>query len=317
VYPFDDLEIENLLKDADVAMYEAKASGRNKYMFFSDGMQKSNVEKLNMEAKLRTALAGDEYLLNFQPIVDLRKGEMTGVEALLRWNNDHYGIVSPVDFIPLLEESGFMSIVGEWVLLEACRKAQQWQDEGYAPITIAVNVSMVQFRQINFVDTVKSALVQSGLDVKWLKLELTESMLMENNDICMQKLNALRDMGIAIEIDDFGTGYSSLGYLKKLPIDILKVDRSFVTDIHLGNDGAAIVTAIMAMAHSLKMDVIAEGVETIEELKFLSALNCKYIQGYYFSKPLTDAALKEVMAQPDYFLNKLNPDSEQEAAASL
>jgi len=314
VYPFDDLELENLLKDADTAMYEAKNAGRNNYVFFSSGMKRSNMEQLSLEIDLRKALDENEYLLQFQPIVDLRKGKMVGVEALLRWSSQEYGIVSPMKFIPLLEETGVMEIVGEWVLNTACQKVKQWHEEGYEPITIAVNISMVQFRQMNFVKTVEIALNKSQLDPKYLKLELTESMLMDQSDASVEKLLAVRALGVMIEADDFGTGYSSLSYLKKLPVDILKIDRSFITDVHKSSDSAAIVTAIMAMAYSLKLDIIAEGVEEIEELKFLSALNCHYIQGYLFSKPLAEDDLKKVMSDPDHFCKILQEANTQDMA---
>lgn len=239
---------------------------------------------------------------------------MIGVEALLRWSSQEYGIVAPIKFIPLLEETGVMEIVGEWVLRTACEKAKQWQMEGLSTITIAVNISMVQFRQMNFVATIEAALRDSQLAPEYLKIELTESMLMDQSDATIEKLLAVRAMGVKIEADDFGTGYSSLSYLKKLPVDILKIDRSFITDVHKSSDSAAIVTAIMAMAYSLKLDVIAEGVEEIEELKYLSALNCHLIQGYLFSKPLPEEELKKVMLDPDYFKKILAVENSDDAA---
>ncbi|NOY67072.1 MAG: EAL domain-containing protein [Gammaproteobacteria bacterium] len=314
VYPFDDLKVDHLLKDADTAMYEAKESGRDKYIFFSTGMKRANVDQIILEQKLRKALEENEYIINYQPIIDLRTGDMTGVEALLRWDSQDYGVVSPVKFIPLLEETGVMAIVGEWVMKAVCEKAKQWQDEGYDPVTVAINISIVQFRKMNFVKTVEEALVQSELEPQYLKLELTESLLMDQSDTCVKKLLAVRALGVSIEADDFGTGYSSLSYLKRLPIDILKIDRSFITDVHKSSDSAAIVTAIMAMAYSLKLDVIAEGVEQIEELRFLSALNCNLIQGYLFSKPLSESDLKNVMSDPDYFRNKLLEINENNTA---
>jgi EAL domain-containing protein (putative c-di-GMP-specific phosphodiesterase class I) len=269
-----------------------------------------------MEGKLRAALEANEYLLQFQPIVDLHKGSMTGVEALLRWNNHEYGIVSPAKFIPILEESGFITIVGDWVLKTACRKAVDWQQQGFEPMTMSVNISIVQFRRLQFVDIVRDALRQSGLDPKYLKLEITESILMDQSDACIQKLESIRDLGVSIAADDFGTGCSSLSYLKKLPIDILKIDRSFVMDVHKSSDSAAIVTAIAALAHSLKLGIVAEGVEQIEELNFLAALSCNYIQGFFFSKPLLENDLLDVMHNKDYFLEKMDAAREQNQAAS-
>ena len=314
VYPFDDVESEHLLKDAETAMQSSKRNGRNCYSFFTEDMIRANAEQLQLEQKLRKALSEDEYLLQYQPVVDVTAGRMIGVEALLRWNNAEYGIVSPVKFIPILEESGVMSIVGEWVMETACRKLKSWHDSGFAKITIAVNISVVQFRQRNFVDTVRVALKESGLEAQYLKLELTESMLMDQSEVAIQKLNAIRNLGVNIEADDFGTGYSSLSYLKKLPIDILKIDRSFITDVDKSSDSAAIVTAISALAHSLKLTVIAEGVETMGELKFLSALNCHLIQGFLLSKPLPEPALIQVLEDPQYFQKLLLDIKERQAS---
>jgi EAL domain-containing protein (putative c-di-GMP-specific phosphodiesterase class I) len=241
---------------------------------------------------------------------------MIGVEALLRWNNEEFGIVSPDKFIPILEETGFITIVGDWVLSTACRKAMEWQALGFEPMTMSVNISIIQFRRLEFVDSIRHVLKESGLDPKYLKLEITESTLMDQSDACLQKLNAIRDLGVSVAADDFGTGYSSLSYLKKLPIDILKIDRSFITDVHKSSDSAAIVTAISALAHSLKLGIVAEGVEEIEELNFLAALSCNYIQGYFFSKPLVEEDLLAVMRNKHYFLDKLDAAREKNLAAS-
>jgi len=306
VYPFDDVEIEHLMSNADAAMYRAKEQGRNNYVFYTADMNTSNTDKLAMERKLRQALNEDEYHLYYQPIVDLRTGTVFASEALLRWNSKEYGLVSPGRFIPILEDSGMIGIVGEWVLKTACRKNREWQEMGYPPIQVSVNVSLCQFRQINFVDTVREALDEVGLDPKYLKLELTESMLMDSTDASVRKLEALRALGVSIAADDFGTGYSSLSYLKRLPIDTLKIDRSFVTDVHKSSDSAAIVTAIIALAYSLRLNVIAEGVEEIQEMNFISALGCHLIQGFYFSKPLTESDFIALLADPGILQEKLN-----------
>ncbi|HEC30283.1 MAG TPA: EAL domain-containing protein [Gammaproteobacteria bacterium] len=305
IYPFDDQDMETLLKNADDAMYAAKETGRNKYLFFSSSLRRSNAEKAELERKLHSALENNEYILEYQPIVDLRTSSIFGVEALLRWQDPESGIIPPARFIPILEESGFMSIVGEWVLRTACMKAREWQDIGYAPMAMAVNISMVQFKQINFVETVENALLKSGLAPEYLKLEITESMLMDQSDVSIRKLDAIRDLGVFIEADDFGTGYSSLSYLKKMPVDVLKIDRSFITDVHKSSDSAAIVTAIIALAFSLKLTVIAEGVEQIEELRYLSALNCNLIQGFFFSKPVGEEALLGMLQNPTYFIDRI------------
>ena len=306
IYPFDDVEIEHLMSNADAAMYRAKEGGRNNYVFYTADMNTSNTDKLAMERKLRQALNEDEYHLYYQPIVDLRTGTVFASEALLRWDSKEYGLVSPGRFIPILEDSGMIGIVGEWVLKTACRKNREWQEMGYPPIQVSVNVSLYQFRQMNFVDTVREALDEVGLDPKYLKLELTESMLMDSTDASVRKLEALRALGVSIAADDFGTGYSSLSYLKRLPIDTLKIDRSFVTDVHKSSDSAAIVTAIIALAYSLRLNVIAEGVEEIQEMNFISALGCHLIQGFYFSKPLTESDFIALLADPGILQEKLN-----------
>lgn len=315
IYPFDERDIDSLLRDADIAMYAAKAAGRDNYAFYTSEMSQDKSGSLEMENKLRMALEENEYILQYQPIVDVRKGQMIGVEALLRWNNQDYGIVSPDKFIPILEETGFITIVGNWVLRTACRKAVEWQQMGYDPIAMSVNISIIQFRRLQFVDTVRLALEETGLDPKYLKIEITESVLMDQNDASIKKLEAVKALGVSIAADDFGTGYSSLSYLKKLPIDILKIDRSFVMDIHKSQDGAAIATAIAALAHSLRLGIIAEGVEEIEELNFLVALSCNYIQGYFFSRPLFEDDLLAVMDDKDFFVNKLMDAREQNQSA--
>lgn len=316
IYPLDEKNLEHMISNADAAMYAAKASGKDSYLFYNTSMNENNGEKLEMERKLRTALEDNEYLLQFQPIVDLCKGSMIGVEALLRWSNEEYGIVSPDRFIPILEETGFISIVGDWVLVTACKKAMDWQEMGYEPMTMSVNISIIQFRRLEFVDSIKRALQETGLDPKYLKLEITESTLMDQSDACLQKLNSIRELGVSIAADDFGTGYSSLSYLKKLPIDILKIDRSFIMDLDKSSDSAAIVTAIAALAHSLKLSVVAEGVERVEELNFLAALSCNYIQGYIFSKPVVEEELLEIMNNKHFFLDKLDAAREKNLAAS-
>ncbi|MFK5915087.1 MAG: EAL domain-containing protein [Woeseiaceae bacterium] len=247
------------------------------------------VKQENETEALRKALENNEFRVYFQPKVDAATANIKGMEALIRWQHSTRGIVSPLEFIPVLEESGLIVEVGDWVLRESCRLNKAWQDQGLDPICVSVNVSSVQFQKGDIIERISSALKDSGLDAKYLEIELTESCLMDEVDKTVDVLNEIKKLGVSISIDDFGTGYSSLSYLKKFPIDTLKIDRSFITNVQDRScgDNAAIVTAIMALSHSLHLDVVAEGVETAYELAYLHALGCKTIQGFLFSKPLT------------------------------
>jgi EAL domain-containing protein (putative c-di-GMP-specific phosphodiesterase class I) len=252
-------------------------------------MNEDNSKRLSEEYDLRKALEENEFCLYFQPKVDAATGNIKGMEALIRWKHPERGIVSPVEFIPLLEESGMIVEVGDWVLRESCKLNKHWQDQGLEPLRVSVNVSSVQFKQGDFIERIELALKDSGLSSDYLEVELTESCLMDDVTKNIDVLHQIKKMGVSISIDDFGTGYSSLSYLKKFPIDTLKIDRSFITNVQdrRGGDNAAIVTAIMALSHSLRLDVVAEGVETAQELAYLHALGCKTIQGFLFSKPLS------------------------------
>jgi len=284
LFPFDDDDIETLLKNADTAMYRAKKAGGNTYAFFTADMSEEAVRRLAMENRLRYALERQEFTLHYQPRVDVHACRVSGVEALLRWQDPEGGVVSPVEFIPLLEETGMIISVGEWVLRTACRDIQAMVD--WASLRVSVNLSPRQFQQKDLVATVTQILEETGLDPQRLELEITESLLVDNIEAVATTLYALSELGIHVAVDDFGTGYSSLSYLKRLPIDCLKVDRIFVKDITEDADDAEIVKAIIAMAHSLRMDVVAEGVETQDQLQFLRDLSCEEIQGYFFSPPL-------------------------------
>jgi diguanylate cyclase (GGDEF)-like protein/PAS domain S-box-containing protein len=286
VYPDDGADAEALIKNADTAMYQAKENGRQSFQFFRQAMNARAVERHFIEENLRCALERRELLLHYQPKVSLRTGAVTGVEALIRWQHPDRGLLLPMQFIPIAEDSGLIRPIGRWVLAEACAQAQAWMDAGLRPVPIAVNVSALEFRDDKFLVNLFAILNESQLEPQILELELTESSLMRHVDSTSIILNTLRDRGIQVAVDDFGTGYSSLSYLRKFPIDSLKVDRSFVSEIRSDSDNAAIVTAVINMARSLNLRVVAEGVETKTELEFLRALNCDEAQGYYFSPPV-------------------------------
>ena len=286
VFPDDGEEVDSLLMKADTAMYHAKEAGKNAYRFYAESMNTRTLERLGLEGKLRKALSNDELSLHYQPQVDARTGELVGVEALLRWHNPELGYVSPVHFIPLAEEMGTIVEIGEWVLHTACKQNKVWQDAGLKPLRIGVNLSAVQFRQQDLVATLKRVLAETGLAPEYLDLELTESIIMQNAEETVTALNRLRDMGLRLSVDDFGTGYSSLGYLKRFPLQVIKIDRSFINDVPDDPDDTAITKAIIAMAHSLNLQVIAEGVETERQLAFLREQGCDEVQGYLFSRPL-------------------------------
>ncbi len=286
LYPADGADGETLLKNADIALFRAKEQGRNNYQFYSAQMNTHTAERLAMEAKLRHALDRGELSLHYQPKLDIRTRQVTGVEALLRWNNPELGSVSPATFIPLAEETGLIVPIGAWVLLEACKQAKRWQDSGIPGTRVAVNLSARQFRDPLLGQTIGRAFSESGLDPRLLELEITESMVMQEPEKAAALLEDLKAMGLYLSIDDFGTGYSSLAYLKRFPIDSLKIDRSFVKDIPANSDDLAITQAVIAMAHGLRLRTVAEGVETEEQLEWLKRFGCEEIQGYLFSKPL-------------------------------
>lgn len=286
IYPEDGGDIETLMIHADAAMYHAKDAGRNTFRFFSAEMSAFAHERLEMESGLRRALMADEFELHYQPKVDIATSQTKSVEALIRWRHPQRGLIRPDGFIPLAEETGIIVEIGAWVLREACRQARQWQLAGMMPIRIAVNLSARQFRQKQLVETVERALRDADLEPRFLELELTESAVMYDPDESARILEQLSRIGVQISIDDFGTGYSSLSCLKRFPLDKLKIDRSFIRDVTHSAEDASIVRAIVSLAHSLKLKVIAEGVESREQLEFLRELGCDQYQGYYFSRPL-------------------------------
>lgn len=285
-YPDDGEQLDTLMKNADSAMYRAKEQGKNKYQFYSADINAGAMEYLTMETQLRHALERGEFCLHYQPQVDINCGKLIGFEALIRWQHPELGLVSPGKFIMILEETGLIDPVGEWILNQSCRQNVFWREAGLASVRVAVNVSGHQFREAEFDQLVVQALSNSGLSADGLEIEITEGVLMDDAARSSKILQQLRSMGVAIAIDDFGTGYSSLSYLKRLNVDTLKIDRSFVSDILTDPDAAVIAEAIIALGHGLKLNVVAEGVETKEQYNFLNNLDCDQAQGYYFCKPL-------------------------------
>jgi len=285
LFPTDSETTDSLLQQADIAVRHAKEQGRNNYQFYSEDINSISYQHLIMENQLRNALKNQEFILHYQPKIDVITQTITGAEALIRWIKDDGTLVPPFEFIPIAEHSGQIVQIGEWVLQEACRQAKEWLDIGLEQ-KVAVNLSAHQFKDKRLLEKIKLALTNSELPPQLLELEITESTIMHNSHSTVQTLQAIHDLGVSLSIDDFGTGYSSLSYLKRFPIDTLKIDRSFVKDIEYGNDDAAIVTAIIAMAHSLNLNVVAEGVEEPSQVKFLCGLSCEMIQGFLYSKPI-------------------------------
>jgi diguanylate cyclase (GGDEF)-like protein/PAS domain S-box-containing protein len=286
IYPDDGLDAETLIKNADTAMYQAKENGRQSYQFFKPAMNVRAVERQAIEESLRRALDRKEFAVHYQPKVDLRTGAITGAEALLRWTHPTRGLVPPGQFIPVAEDCGLILPIGKWILREACQQARAWLDAGLTLSTIAVNISAMEFRNEGFLQGVFAILKETRLDPRFLELELTESVLMKHAEATESILRTLRARGVQLAVDDFGTGYSSLSYLRKFPINALKIDQSFVRQITTAPDETTIVTAVISMGRSLKLRVIAEGVETPEELAFLQGHQCDEAQGYFFSRPV-------------------------------
>jgi diguanylate cyclase (GGDEF)-like protein/PAS domain S-box-containing protein len=294
-YPDDGTDAETLVKNADFAMYDAKNNGRNNYQFFRPDMNVRAMERQSIESGLRDAMERGEFVLHYQPKMNLETGGIIGVEALIRWHHPQRGLVPPAQFIPVAEDCGFIVPIGRWVLHEACHQARAWQDSGLRPVRIAVNVSAVELRANDFVAGVNDILTETGLDPRYLELELTETFLMQDSKSTVAVLQALKGMGVQLALDDFGTGYSSLSYLKRFPIDSLKIDRSFVRDLTTDPDDASIVTAVISMGKSLHMGVVAEGVETREQLAFLQEQSCPEGQGYYFSRPVAPEEFSQLL----------------------
>jgi diguanylate cyclase (GGDEF)-like protein len=297
LYPDDGADAPTLLKNADAALYRAKEQGGDNYQFYTADMNAKAMKRLTLENSLRRALERNEFEVYYQPVLDTNTRKIVGMEALLRWHHPELGLVQPAEFIPLAEDTGMIVPIGEWVLRTACAQSKSWQEAGFAPLALAVNLSARQFQQQNLSEVVVLILQETGLNPHDLELELTESSIMKNAESAVRTLGELKALGVKIAIDDFGTGYSSLGYLKRLPIDTLKIDRSFVRDVTADPDDAALVMAIITLAHNLRLKVIAEGVDSEEQLSFLHLLRCDEWQGYLFSKPLPGEAFEELLLQ--------------------
>ena len=298
VFPDDGADAQTLLRHVDIATHHAKAGGRNCFQFFAREMNERAVARVHLESRLRQALERGEFELHYQPQVDLNTFRVIGAEALIRWRDAQGNPIPPMQFIPLAEESGLIVPIGEWVLRTACAQAVAWQQLGLPPMCMGVNVSGRQLRQDDFVAVVRSALRDTGLDPRWLEIEITESLLMEKLEESIGKLQELRTLGVQVAIDDFGTGYSSMNYLHRLPIDRLKIDRSFIQSITQNGDDPVVARAIIALGHALGLSVVAEGVETEVQSGFLRDQLCQTVQGFLYSRPLTVAQFEAHLANP-------------------
>jgi diguanylate cyclase len=296
LYPQDDDNCENLLAKADAAMYDAKSNGRNTFRQYAPGLSMYSVERLSLETDLRHALDNGELVLHYQPQISLSSGGVVGVEALVRWQHPTRGLLPPIHFIPLAEESGLIVGIGYWVLREACRQQMEWVRAGLAPLRMSVNISAVQFQQIDFSARVQQVLLETGIDPAHVELELTESIVMHHAAAVLGTLNALKNIGLQLAIDDFGTGFSSLSYLRRFPVDRLKIDQSFIRDIEKLPVNESIVRAITALAKSLSLEIVAEGTETQSELTFVKNCGCDEAQGYFYSRPLPPTDLLNWLA---------------------
>ncbi|OGI67645.1 MAG: diguanylate cyclase, partial [Candidatus Muproteobacteria bacterium RBG_16_60_9] len=295
MYPMDATDEESLMKNADMAMYLAKEEGKNNFQFYTKDIKTQSLERMTLETQLRRALEREEFALHYQAKVELATGAITGVEALLRWNNPELGSVSPMQFIPIAEETGLIVPIGRWVLKTACEQNIAWQRAGLPTVCMAVNLSPRQFADPELLKDIAAVLADTGMAPQLLELEITESMVMHNTERAVTLLNAIKEMGVRLAIDDFGTGYSSLAQLKRFPIDTLKVDRSFIRDIPKDSEDRAITQAIIAMGKSLSLTIVAEGVETKEQEAFLREHACDEMQGYYFSRPIAPDSFAELL----------------------
>jgi diguanylate cyclase (GGDEF)-like protein len=294
-FPTDGKTPDELLHNADVAMYHAKKMGRNQFSYYEENLNKENIEKFEKTGELRAAIEKHEFFLQYQPQIDATANKLIGVEALVRWKHPTKGTILPIDFIPLAEETGLIVAIDDWVFREACRQNREWQDRGFPPIRMAVNISTSQFTQVNFVSNIMQVLKETNMDPQFLEIELTENLIISNISE-IKNIQALKDFGVQITLDDFGTGYSSLSYLKNISFDRLKIDKSFIDGICDQRKDQLIVKAIIAMAKSMSLEVIAEGVEKKTQLDSLKTLECKEIQGFYFGKPQSTQDLEKILS---------------------
>ena len=322
LYPHDGRDTAGLLKNAGAALDRAKVQGGNNFQFYTAGGTTRALKQLVLESNLRPGLERSEFIVQYQPQVDVRGFHLVGMEALVRWQHPSLGLLYPNEFVPLAEDNGLIILLGDWVMRTACAQNKLWQDAGLTPLTLSVNFSARQFQQPTFITDVARILKDTNLDPRWLELELTESSIMKDPEEAIEKLHELKLMGIKVAIDDFGTGYSSLNYLKRFPIDTLKIDKTFVSDVCKDPHDTAIVRAIINLGHALDLTVIAEGVETKEQLQYLSALECDVVQGFLFSKALSVAAFEELLVEQRRVTSnqpRINADEDgsRELAASL
>lgn len=289
IFPNDGTCLEDLQKNADLALYKAKRAGGGIYQYFTTEMGVEAHKHIKLEAALQKAITNNEFLLFYQPKFNLiEEGTITGVEALIRWDSPEYGLLNPADFIPLAEQTGLIMQIGEWVIRTACIACKSWLDQGYQPVNVAVNISPSQFAHKDIAKLIAKIIHETGLDARYLQLEITETTVMDDVEVAASKLNEIKRMGVKICLDDFGTGYTSIGYLKKFPIDVLKIDQTFIKGIPANQNDLAIASAVIGLAHNLGMEVVAEGVETFEQLQFLAEYHCDMVQGYYLSRPLPE-----------------------------
>ena len=301
LYPDDGKDVDTLLKNADAAMYYAKDQGRNNFQYYTQSMNEAAAQQLILGNNLRKALSNNEFHIYYQPQVSVITGQVIGLEALVRWQHPEKGFISPALFIPLAEETGQIQAIGEWILRQACLQGAKWIKQGFKPLIISVNLSAKQLRQSNLNKMIKNILTETEMPARYLGIELTESAIILEPDMALDRLNKIKSLGIKLSLDDFGTGYSSLSYLKRFPIDTLKIDQAFIKDVKNDPEDAALVKAIIAMGHGMGMDIIAEGVELQEQLEFLSANACDAIQGYLFSKPLPANEIEPLLPRPVFY----------------
>jgi polar amino acid transport system substrate-binding protein len=300
-YPFDGMDLQTLYKNADTAMYQAKANGKNRFLFFSQDMNDKVSEKMELENNLRKAIKNREFVVYYQPQIDLKTMEVKGVEALVRWNHPTEGLIQPAKFIPTAEASGLIVEIDEFVMRTACRQLKTWIDSDFIPITISLNLTSKELLQENFTMVLKKIIKDSGIRADYLELEITESLFLEDLNVAIDILKELKAIGVRISLDDFGTGYSSLNYLKRLPIDTIKIDKSFMNEITEDSKEEAIAESIIALAHKMNLSVIAEGIETKKQLEFIKEHKCDKAQGYYFSKPIPVDEVEKLLSVPSLY----------------